>query len=826
MIPRATYRLQFHKDFAFARAAALADYFAELGISHIYASPILTARAGSTHGYNVVDFSRINPELGGEAEFRKMEEALRARDIGIIVDIVPNHMAVGKADNPWWLDVLRNGRASSYAAYFDIDWDALDGKILAPFLDGAPERLLERGDLKLTRDDAGMAFVYFDHRFPISPSDEAQLSGTDLDTLSPHDKRVLLSRQHYALADWREADARINWRRFFDINELAGLRMENDAAFEAVHAKTLALYAQGLIDGLRVDHIDGLADPRAYCRKLRARLEDCESARPPERQRGGAYLIVEKILGHNETLPDDWLVDGTTGYDFMEDVSALLHAGDHGALARLWSALSGRSADFESEERLARGEILGRNFAALCRGTAHAMHAATSTPADTIENGVAAITTALRCYRTYATGKSNSPSPGPCFDAAVADIRSDVAVRSIEEILRSIDDKLSTIDAVRRFNQLAAPVAAKAVEDTAFYRYGRLLSRNDVGFDPRIAGISSDEFHRRVAARASVFPHAMLTTATHDHKRGEDARARLAVLSEIPALWQGQAEIWLARAPAAIDQGDAYQLLQTLVGVWPLEPSSETSTLAERVETWCVKFLREAKLRSTWASPDLGYEKAFASFARTLISDDGFRRSTDRFIAHIAPQAIANSLVHTVLRTTVPGTPDLYQGRERWDFSLVDPDNRTAVDYAIRARSQKLARPLVARPESWRDGTLKQALTTRLLNARRQHAELLQHGTYQPIAIQGPRAANVIAFLRRSGPRYALIAVALRCGEALLGHDEIVPPTAWWGDTELKVDFHNPHGLSDVLADTMLAATPTLVADLFEVLPVAVLVSV
>ena len=819
MIPRATYRLQFHKAFPFMKAAELAGYLQSLGISHVYASPILAARAGSLHGYDVIDFGRINPEPGGEAEFRRMAATLRAHDIGLILDTVPNHMAVGKADNPWWLDVLRCGRASRYADFFDIDWDALDGKVLAPFLDGTPEALLERGDLKLVRDRDGAAFVYFDHRFPLREED-ARL---EVDALSLHDKRLLLQRQHYALADWREANARINWRRFFDITELAALRMENDAAFNAVHAKTLALYGEGLIDGLRIDHIDGLADPRAYCRKLRAALEAREKDRPRALQIGGAYVIVEKILADHESLPDDWLVDGTTGYDFMEDVSALVHADDGGALAQAWSDISGRNSDFEPEDVLARREMLSRNFVALRDAAARAMAAAARTEDGAARDALTAVITQLRCYRTYATGKTDSPPPGTCFDAAVAKTS---AAASLAGVMRSTDDRPATIDAVRRFNQLAAPIAAKAVEDTAFYRYGRLLSRNDVGFDPRIAGISADEFHRRLAARAAFFPHAMLTTATHDHKRGEDARARLAVLSEIPGVWREEAERWLATAPPALDRGDVYQLLQSLVGAWPFEPAEDVEVLARRTESWCRKFLREAKLRSAWTSPDESYETAFVAFARALLGDPDFRRGMDRFIARIAPQAIANSLAQSVLRMTVPGVPDLYQGRERWDFSLVDPDNRTPVDFAARRATQNEIVPLGANPESWRDGRQKQALVSRLLNARRLYPDIFREGHYEPIAITGPRAAHAIAFVRRSGPRCAIVAAALRCADALVGHEEIVPPTDWWGDTELAT-LHDPATtFREMLTDMTVSAAPTLVADLFGVLPVSVLVAV
>ena len=823
MIPRATYRLQFHKGFRFEHAAALAGYFAKLGISHIYASPILKARAGSTHGYNVVDFSRINPELGGEDQFRAMAAALRAHDIGIILDIVPNHMAVGQHDNAWWLDVLRNGRASAFSDYFDIDWDApgLAGKLLAPFIDGRPETAVEHGDLKLLREDGHVAFAYYDHRFPLRSEDDALLRDADPDRLSLKDKAALLGRQHFVLADWREANTRINWRRFFDVTELAALRMENDATFDAVHAKTLALYEEGLVDGLRVDHVDGLADPRAYCRKLRGCLDAREAA-----QRGRAYLIVEKILADGEALPDDWLVDGTTGYDFMEDVSAVLHTSDDAErLSTFWLETSGRSADFEPEELLARKQVLDRGFAAQRDASARAFVSATSGITDArAQTTLADVLAHFRAYRTYATGKVASPEPGPFFDQAISRAKPGAPdVDIIDRAMRGDDDSPSTVLAVRRFNQLAAPVAAKSVEDTAFYRYGRLISRNDVGSDPRVHALEIGAFHARTAARERPFPHAMLTTATHDHKRGEDARARLAVLSEIPDIWTARATAWLKSAPATIDRGDAYQLLQAMIGAWPIASLAEADVehFAERISGWSRKFLREAKLRSSWISSDEDYETRFLSFGRELLSNPSWRQESDAFVAHVTPAAIANTLAQTVLRLTCPGMPDLYQGREGWDFSLVDPDNRTPVDFGMLNRSLEEGTELVSSVAHWRGDHMKQALISRLFDARKRHAELFMHGSYEPVAVEGPRAGHLLAFERRSGDQSVLVAVSLRCASALCGRREIAPPSDWWGDTHLIA--RSTASLRDALTGSALSDHPIAAADLFEVLPVAVL---
>ncbi|HWF64034.1 MAG TPA: malto-oligosyltrehalose synthase [Rhizomicrobium sp.] len=549
---RATYRLQFHKGFTFSDAAEWAEYFAALGVSHIYSSPILTARAGSRHGYDVVDHAHINPELGGEEGFRAFASTLKQHGIGIILDIVPNHVAVGGAHNPWWLDLLEKGRASRYADYFDIDWDApgLENKVFAPFLGEAPQAALAKGDLKLVREAGKWTFAYFDHRFPLRPEDQDNREG---------DPEALLARQNFVLADWREADARLNWRRFFDITDLAAIRPNEPEVFQATHAKIFALYGEGLIQGVRVDHVDGIADPSAYCRTLRARLDDI---------RPGAYIVVEKILADGEILPTDWQVDGTTGYDFMNEISALEHQPDDGVLESIWQRESARGLSFEQEEQRARHEMLLTKFAGQ-REAAVCAFARILPDENALDAALIAIVARLRYYRPYATGAPGSLVGDSYLNDAFARAAADSpalknTVDTIAALFARQDGDLLVMDAVRRFSQLCAPVAAKAVEDTAFYRYGRLLSRNDVGFDPRRQAMAVAEFHRRMAARASSHPSAMLATATHDHKRGEDARARIAALSHTPQAW-GEF-VASALAAAGIDPADAYQLFQTLLG--------------------------------------------------------------------------------------------------------------------------------------------------------------------------------------------------------------------------------------------------------------------
>jgi (1->4)-alpha-D-glucan 1-alpha-D-glucosylmutase len=793
MIPRATYRLQFHKDFTFADAAAQADYFAALGISHIYASPILTARAGSRHGYDVVDHGRLNPELGGEEGFRALASALKARELGIIVDIVPNHLAVGRADNPWWLDVLANGKASAYADSFDIDWQApgLEGKVLAPFLDGDPRRLMEKGELHLARDRAGWAFRYFEHRFPLRPEDQ-RMPETEAGDRAR--QLALLARQHFVLADWREADARINWRRFFDITDLAAIRVEQPAVFEAVHAPIFALYGEGLIDGVRVDHIDGLADPAAYCRLLRERLRAL--GREP-------YLLVEKILAEDEALPAGWNCDGTTGYDFMDEVSAWQHdSAGGGTLDRMWRR-EGGSRDFEEVEIEARREILRGSFAAQAAAATRAFARLLPHIAPPqLESAIAEIIARLRRYRDYATGRPDSPGPGAHFFQAVERAIADApalshAIASVAALFAGRSGEEALTEALRRFHQLSAPVAAKAVEDTAMYRYGRLLSRNDVGFDPRTLSTTNEVFHARMQQRARHLPAAMLTTATHDHKRGEDARARLAVLSEAPALWQ--AFVDTAEMPAGLDPGDVYQLYQTLLGAWPHETPQKApdETLAERIAGWCEKFLREGKQRSSWRAPDVGYEKLFADHARHLILSAQaapFRQRLAGLLAAIGPAAEANALVQVVLRYTVPGVPDLYQGCEFADFSLVDPDNRRPVDFARRAEA------LTGPPQTW--PARKQRAIVHLLAARKADPDLWRLGDYRPLPQGGEQ---LIAFSRNHG----------RCRLTVLARRHLYAGAALAGRIE--------ESGTELLSGRRLAPGGTALPDLLQAFPAAVI---
>lgn len=796
MIPRATYRIQFHKGFTFADVAAIAPQLAALGISHLYASPIGTARVGSTHGYDVVDPAHINPELGGEQAFRVMAATLREHGIGIVLDIVPNHMAVGGDDNAWWLDVLEKGQTSEHAATFDIDWNALDGKLLAPFLGQPYGEALADGALALTADgDAVIA--HGTHRFPLRPEDK----GADPATHDPATDKgrahlhALLERQHYRLAWWRTAADEINWRRFFDITELAGLRVEDSRVFDAVHALPLRLYAEGLIDGVRVDHVDGLADPAGYCRRLRAALDA---------RRAGGWLIVEKILAADEALPTDWQTDGTSGYDFMNEVSALLHdpTGEV-PLTALWAARTGRPADFEAEEHRARCEILDWTLPGQRDAAARALHSVLRSDAATRDMTLGMVRRALTglllhftAYRTYAgtadDGADRLMRAAEAARAEAAPGEADFPARLAALILKGGDH-------ARRFEQLSAPLAAKAVEDTAFYRYGRLLSRTDVGFDPARFAQTPAAFLGRVAERARDFPNAMLTTATHDHKRGEDVRARLAVISSLPDAYASLVEMLDAQLED-VDPVDRDPVIQTIVGAWPLigEPDAD---FVERVTDWSRKALREAKLRSSWTAPDEGYEATVAAAIQRLLNGDA-RPALARFADRIAPAGAVNGLTQALLRTTLPGVPDCYQGAERWDLSLVDPDNRRPVDYAARRPMPRWA-DAPALLADWRSGAIKQALIGEALRLRAEHPAIFA-APLEPVGVTGEQAVSIVAFRRVADGQALTVAAPLHC-TAIEPRTLAIAPD-WFGDTALVI------GRCERRAADLFAATPVVLA--------------
>ncbi|WP_263145814.1 malto-oligosyltrehalose synthase [Pseudomonas sp. RIT-PI-AD] len=924
--PRATLRLQFHRDFTLDDALPLLDYFAALGISHLYASPLLTARAGSMHGYDVVDPTRINPELGGEDALRRLVAGLRQRGMGLILDIVSNHMAVGGAHNPWWLDVLEWGVRSPYAKFFDIQWHSPDpllkGQLLVPFLRSDYGEVLKAGEIVLRFDEAQGALYaeHNEHRFPLTPPSYGDLLRACTDTtlrglaegfaalenrddawqaaaglraelqraaaepsvrgalearLRAYDGReaegfermhALLEEQHYRLASWRTAADDINWRRFFDINELGGLRVERAEVFEATHGKIFQLIEEGLVDGLRIDHVDGLADPRGYCRKLRRRVDALLARRPAEARLDYLPIYVEKILGDGESLRDDWGVDGTTGYEFMNQVSLLQHdPRGEAPLANLWNTLTGRPADFMEEVREARQLVLSGSLAGDFESVAQTLLQVAREDVMTRDLTLGAIRRALMAlivhfpvYRTYAGAGGRSAGDEPFFQHALEGARGLLAEvdwplldhlqawlggQPLHQLPPGRARKLRR-HAQSRFQQLTSPAAAKAVEDTACYRSAVLLSRNDVGFDPQHFSAPIEDFHRHALARHEHFPGNLLTTATHDHKRGEDTRARLAVVSERAAWFNEKIQYWYGLAAplrealadgSAPAPGDELMLYQTLLASWPLslQPQDEAglTAYAERVWRWQEKAIREAKLRSTWNAPNDAYEQACRAFLFGLLEGEAQRTLREDIAAaalSLAVPGALNGLVQTLLRMTAPGVPDLYQGTEFWDFSLVDPDNRQPVDYAARQASLDPGQTPAGLLANWRDAPIKQALIARTLRLRQTAPLLFERGEYLPLKVQGEHADKVIAFARRQERRWLLV-IAPRLAASLL--DEVAEPLVpaqRWGDTRVELppalSGENLSGLFSHHAVTILQGSLAL-AEVLADFPVSVLIS-
>lgn len=837
-----TYRLQLHRDFPLAAARAIVPYLKRLGVSHLYLSPVTSARAGSMHGYDVTDYAKVNPELGGRAAFNALARAARDEGLGLILDIVPNHMASAVPENAWWSDVLARGAKSPYANTFDIDWAAarerLSGKILLPILGTPYAQALENGDLRLEYDENAGRFEirYFTNRLPLAPesgphprasSDDGFAFGRGARsvraTLEAHAPATpegraslneLLDKQHYRLAYWKLARDEINWRRFFEISDLVGVRVERRDVFEATHALVFELYEEGVIDGVRVDHIDGLADPSTYCRRLVERL----LALNAKRSDGGIdppYVVVEKILAQNEQLERGWAVAGTTGYDFMNQVLGLLvDTSGQGELDELWKSVSGSTQSFDEIESEARLQILDENLRSeFVRAVTDLARLAAGTLATrdvsraALERASRALLTALRVYRTYAYGRRSDVEAQPALIAAlerayaVLDGADHAALGLIGDWMSGrFDSSISDADAeecTARFEQLAAPLAAKSVEDTAFYRYGRLVALNEVGASVAHFGLSLTDFHAAMKTRALKWPTTMNATATHDHKRGEDLRARLAVLSEIPGWWSKTVRDWRQRAVAhrasladsqAPDAADEAMLFQMLVGAWPLsidvnDPDARQRFIG-RLSVWQDKAVREAKRHGSWLAPALDYEESCRRFLQRIgTSSAPHLNLVDVADAarHIDACGALNGLSQAFLRMTAPGVPDLYQGCERWDFSLVDPDNRGAVDYALRKAALDDEQAWSILMQNWRDGRIKQDLIRQTLAARAEYPDVFLKGSYEALPVSGPNHNALIAFRRRSDS-HQLIAIATRLAYRLVDGEPHVDPARWAGE--------------------------------------------
>ena len=786
--PQSTYRLQLHAGFDFDAAAAVAPYLAALGISHAYTSPYLQAVKGSLHGYDVVDHSRVNSELGGEEGHARFCEALGESDLGQVLDIVPNHMSIVGRENRWWWDVLRQGRRSRYAGYFDVDWNSpepkLRGKVLMPILGDHYGRVLDAGDIKLVQEPDGLVLHYFEHELPIDPE---SLAGGDLErdperlAADPEALHELLERQNYRLASWRTAGQDLDYRRFFDVNSLAALRMEEGEVFQETHALVLGWLAAGVLDGLRVDHPDGLRDPRQYLERLR-------QAAP------GAWIVVEKILAAEERLPADWPVDGTTGYEFGNRLTALYVDGAaETPLSRFYAQFAGIDEGFAEiayrSKKLVLGKLLASdlrrltaNFVRVCEGNRLYRDFTRFAIGEVLAEFIAC----LPVYRTYARpGEPVSPADRAPIEAAAGE-----AKRRRPDLDPELVDFLVAIllgehtggeegNLVARLQQTTGAVMAKGVEDTAFYVYNRFVALNEVGGDPGRFAIGPETFHAATLETARTHPAGMLTSSTHDSKRSEDVRARLALLSEIPGEWTAAVLRWSAlnarhRRAGLPDRNIEYHLYQTLVGAHPIGP--------DRLLPYAEKAAREAKTHTSWTAVDEDYERAVREFVERALADSEFLAAVDGFAGPLVGPGRVNSLAWKLLVLTAPGVPDLYQGSELWDLSLVDPDNRRPVDYDLRRRLLGELDGLAAE-EAWArpgEGLPKLLVVQRTLQLRRRRpAAYGPEGTYRPLVAHGPKARHAVAFARAEEVVTVVPRLVLGLAGEWAGTELELPPGQW-----------------------------------------------
>jgi (1->4)-alpha-D-glucan 1-alpha-D-glucosylmutase len=876
--PVATYRLQLRPEFGLDAAAGVVAYLSRLGISHVYLSPCLQAVRGSTHGYDVVDPTRVNGELGGEAARKRLCTALEAAGMGQMLDIVPNHMAVAGDQNPWWWDVLENGPSSRYALYFDVDWEASEerwpNKVLLPVLGDHYGRILEALELQVRYREGVFTLHYHEHSFPLDPStlsdllckayatSDSELLGFIAESCSrlprPHvalgwaverrhrDKDVirrllaqlggeepeadaairdqvkrintdpdaldeLIEKQNYRLAWWRTAGRDLGYRRFFDINDLAGLRVEEEEVFEAIHALPIRWARAGEVHGLRIDHPDGLRDPTGYFHRLHAACPD-------------AWVVAEKILEPGESLPAHWPVAGTTGYDFLNRVQGLfVDPAGEAPLTRLLEELTGEATDFAELvhdcKRQVVKELLGSElnrlvslFVEICER--HRRHR--DYTRHELYQALLEVAACFPVYRTYVCHPDGTVSEG---DVRYVTQAIDQARERRPELDPELFDFLHGLLLLRipgdreaelatRFQQLTGPAMAKGVEDTAFYRFHRLIALNEVGGDPTCFGVSVEHFHDACAEALAHHPQSLLATSTHDTKRSEDVRARLLLLSEMPDRWTAVVHHWMERnavyrSDGLPDPATEYLLYQALVGAWPID--------AERMGGYMEKAVREAKVHTSWTQPNDSYEQAVRDFLNAALKDRDFRAELEAFVKPLVTPGRINGLSQTLLKLTAPGVPDIYQGAELWNLSLVDPDNRRPVDFALRERllteleglsaAEILSRSDEGLPKLW---VIRQAL-----HLRRDHADWLgPQGEYRPLHLTGGKAGHGVAFLRGEG-----VAVLVPRLVHALGGD--------WGDTVL----HLPPGhWRNMLTEEAVDGGEAPVASLLGSFPVALLV--
>jgi len=879
-VPDATYRLQLTPEFGFAAARDLVPYLEMLGISDIYASPIFLPREGSRHGYDVVDPNRLNDELGSERAFRDLITEAQRHELGWVQDIVPNHMAFDSR-NSMLMDVLENGPHSRFFHFFDMQWEhpyeRVRDRLLAPFLGKFYGEALEDGEIRLEYGREGFTVAYYDHRFPVRVDSYAEILTRDLERLrqklgdsqpeyvkflgvlysirnlpeaeqyaeryeqiqfikrmvwdlwqgNEHIKRFiqqnletfngtpgdpesfdllhnLLSHQFYRLAFWKVGTEEINYRRFFNLNEFISLNMDDTDVFQYTHRLIFDLVEEGSIRGLRIDHIDGLYNPRRYLKRLRNRSPEM-------------YLAVEKILDRNEPLPAFWPVEGTTGYDFLNQVNGLFCRKEESVrFEKIYRKFTGFDGSYDTLVHGKKRLIIGKHMAGEVDNLAHSLSliaGRTRYGSDFtlygLRRSLVEILAWFPVYRTYCSKEHRREEDVSYIDIAVrkatkimpdfarefAFIRSLLAQEGWEDL--DEEEQARRLDFVMRFQQMTGPLMAKGFEDTALYIYNRLISLNEVGGDPEAFGVSDIEFHHFNLERSAGWPHAMNATATHDTKRGEDVRARINVLSEIPMEWEQQVNYWsrlnagrkAAEGEAGVpDANDEYLLYQTLVGTLPFD-GAITDVYRKRVKEYLVKAVREAKIHTEWLQPDTAYEEGFTNFVDAILSespDNTFLQELRTFHQRVAHFGVLNSLAQVLLKITSPGVPDFYQGAGLWDFNLVDPDNRRPVDYRVRSRYLKeiraresgelaaLTDELLSQPE---DGRVKLFLTYRLLQFRKAHPALFREGEYRPLKVNGPRKDHVVAFARHRETEWLVAAVPrfltgmIQAGDLPLGED-------------------------------------------------------
>lgn len=851
-LPTATYRFQFHREFTFAHACALVPYLHQLGISHVYASPISSAAPGSTHGYDVCDHNELNSELGAGEDFVALSAELQKHGMGLVVDFVPNHMGIEHAVNPWWRSVLENGPASPYAKFFDIDWQPLkrelDNKVLLPVLGEQYGKTLESDGFKIAYGSGVFSLRHGDHlTLPLAPvttlpllqsaiklmdAAPAELESiatalrnlpprteTDAERLAERERErgiirerlvrlcgenpevgealekvvaewndatdpgrfdrmdALINEQPYRLSSWRVAGEEINYRRFFDVNTLAAIRMELPEVFDATHRLLFELIDAGHISGVRIDHIDGLAYPREYLTRLR------------ERGGPGLYLLVEKILGTDEKLRGDWPVQGTTGYEFASLVMQVLVSGDGIAeLAAAYEKFIGFHLDYAEVIYRSKKLVMQTSMASDANVLGNLLNRISESHRWYRDFTLNALTTAVReliacfpVYRTYvdparAADESDirmirralwqARRRNPALERTVFEFLQDVLLPP-QDNAHPVDEELRRLF-VLKFQQCTGPITAKGVEDTAFYVFNRLTALNEVGGSPACSAITIDTFHKQNVVRAAEFPHCMLSTSTHDTKRSEDVRARILVLSEMADEWKAHLRRWHTanrrhrrsiEGEQAPDHNEEHLIYQTLLGAWPMEGLNDgnRAEFTQRVQDYMMKALHEAKVNSSWLEPNTAWDEAVRGYVGAILAggkDNRFPAAFEAFATSVAGFGMVNSLAQTVLKLTCPGMPDCYQGSEMWDLSLVDPDNRRPVDYELRKQRLEGVTRAPSRDlmEHWQDGRIKLLITHRLLELRRELPEVFGVGGYVPVVTQGAFADKVIAFERRKAP--------------------------------------------------------------------------